>query len=112
MLCCAVSYKLTDVSEMRIASIIALMIEAVSTSETSVHFYEATRRKIPEESSYIYMSGPKIWNRSRNQITHRPVEYILFLASNYEINIVSTEMLHCDKMYIPVCGLRLPAVKM
>jgi hypothetical protein len=27
---------------------IALMMEAVSTSETSVNFYETTRRKIPE----------------------------------------------------------------
>jgi hypothetical protein len=38
MLTCAVSLKKTDVSEM----LIALMIEAVSTSETSVYFYEIT----------------------------------------------------------------------
>jgi hypothetical protein len=39
-------YKLTDVSEVLTASIIktiALMMEAVSTSETSVSFYQTTR---------------------------------------------------------------------
>jgi hypothetical protein len=37
---------LTDVSEVLTASIfIALMMEAVSTSETSVSFYEPTQRK-------------------------------------------------------------------
>jgi hypothetical protein len=30
--------------------IIALMMEAVNTSETSVSFYQATRRNIPEDS--------------------------------------------------------------
>jgi hypothetical protein len=29
--------------------IIALMMEAVSTSETSVYFYETTKRNIPED---------------------------------------------------------------
>jgi hypothetical protein len=45
---------LTDVSEVRTASviraIIALMMEAVRTSETSVHFNVTTRRYIQEES--------------------------------------------------------------
>jgi hypothetical protein len=40
---------LTDVSEVLTAAIIALMMEAVSTSEKSVNFYETTRRNIPEE---------------------------------------------------------------
>jgi hypothetical protein len=31
------------------ASIIALMMEAASTSETSVSFYQTTRRNIPED---------------------------------------------------------------
>jgi hypothetical protein len=35
---------------MRTASIIALMMEAVHTSETSVHFNVTTRRYIPEDS--------------------------------------------------------------
>jgi hypothetical protein len=43
-----------DVSEVLAASIItaliALMIEAASTSETSVNFYQATRRSNPEDN--------------------------------------------------------------
>jgi hypothetical protein len=31
-------------------AIIALMMEAASTSETSVNFYQTTRRNIPEDS--------------------------------------------------------------
>jgi hypothetical protein len=30
--------------------LIALMMEAASTSETSVNFYQTTRRNIPEDS--------------------------------------------------------------
>jgi hypothetical protein len=40
---------LTDVSEVRTIYIIALMMEAVRTSEMSVHSNEATRQYIPEE---------------------------------------------------------------
>jgi hypothetical protein len=39
-----------DVSEVLTASVIAPMMEAVSTSETSVSFYQTTRRNIPEGS--------------------------------------------------------------
>jgi hypothetical protein len=42
--------KFSDDSEVRVASIIALMMETVSTSETSVNFYQTTRRKNPEVS--------------------------------------------------------------
>jgi hypothetical protein len=35
-----------------IRAIIAQMMEAVSTSETSVNFYEAARHNIPEDTSY------------------------------------------------------------
>jgi hypothetical protein len=43
-----VSQKLTDGSEVRSASIItALMMEEISTSETSVNFYETAGRNIP-----------------------------------------------------------------
>jgi hypothetical protein len=43
--------KFTDVLVVLTASIIiALMMEAVSTSETSVNFYQTTRRNIPEDS--------------------------------------------------------------
>jgi hypothetical protein len=45
-----VTLKWTDVSEVRTASIIALMMEAVSTSETLDHFDVTTRRYIQEDS--------------------------------------------------------------
>jgi hypothetical protein len=41
---------MTDVSEVRTASIIIALIEAVRTSETSVNFTLTTRRYIPEDS--------------------------------------------------------------
>jgi hypothetical protein len=47
----AASMKMTvfwDATPCRL--IIALMMKAVSTSETSVNFYQTTRRKIPEHS--------------------------------------------------------------
>jgi len=40
----------TDVSEVRAASIIALMMEAARTSETSVDIQLRTRQYIPEDS--------------------------------------------------------------
>jgi hypothetical protein len=40
---------LTDISEVRTASIIALMMEAVHTSETLVNFNVITWRYIPED---------------------------------------------------------------
>jgi len=45
-----VTLKLTDVSEVHTASIITLMMEAVSTSETSVNFSVTTWRYFPEDS--------------------------------------------------------------
>jgi hypothetical protein len=42
---------LTDVSEVLAASIIALMMEPVSTHETSVNIYQTTRRSFPKDSS-------------------------------------------------------------
>jgi hypothetical protein len=41
---------LTYISEVRTASIIRAMMEAVHTSETSVHFNVTARRYIPEDS--------------------------------------------------------------
>jgi hypothetical protein len=43
--------KFTDISKVRTASIIALMMEAVRTSETLVNFNMTTRRYIPEDSN-------------------------------------------------------------
>jgi hypothetical protein len=45
--CCA--SKFTDVSEVLALSIIVLMMEAASTSETPVNFYQTTQRNIPED---------------------------------------------------------------
>jgi hypothetical protein len=41
---------LTDISEVRTASIIALAIEAIRNSETSVNINLTTHRYIPEDS--------------------------------------------------------------
>jgi hypothetical protein len=46
---------LADVSEVLTASIIrAMVMEAISTSETSVNFYQTTRRSVPEDS-HLYI---------------------------------------------------------
>jgi hypothetical protein len=45
---------LTDVSEVRAAAIIALMVEAACTSETSVDSY-FTRQYIPEDKSELHL---------------------------------------------------------
>jgi hypothetical protein len=39
-----------DVAPCNLVGRIALMMEAASTSETSVNFYQTTRRNIPEDS--------------------------------------------------------------
>jgi hypothetical protein len=43
---------MTDVSEVRSTSIIALMMEAVRTCETSVNIYLTSRQYIPEDSKH------------------------------------------------------------
>jgi hypothetical protein len=59
MLSRVASQKLTDVSEVPIASITALiiirvmMMDAVSTSETSANFYEATPRNTHKTAIFI-----------------------------------------------------------
>jgi hypothetical protein len=45
-----VTLKLTDVSDVRTASILRAMMEVVRTSETSVNFNVTTRLYIPEDS--------------------------------------------------------------
>jgi hypothetical protein len=50
MYCRVVTLKWTDVSEVRTASVIALMMDAVSASETSVNFNVTTQCYIPEDS--------------------------------------------------------------
>jgi hypothetical protein len=64
-----VSQKLTDVSEVLTASIIgemiALIMKAVSSSETSVNFNQTTRRNIPEEVTFI-LANKETWSSSRS----------------------------------------------
>jgi hypothetical protein len=48
--------------------IIALMMKAASTSETSVNFYQTTQRNIPEDS-YLFM------NPVHNFTQHFPKTY-------------------------------------
>jgi hypothetical protein len=43
-------YKFTDISEVLASFIIRAMMEAASTSETSVNFYQTARRKNPVNS--------------------------------------------------------------
>jgi hypothetical protein len=45
-----VCWKITDVSEVLAASIVRAMMKAASTSETSVTFYQITRRNNPAHS--------------------------------------------------------------
>jgi hypothetical protein len=64
---CVVSQKLTDISQvltgsiMRASKLIALMTEAGITSETSVNFYETTRRSILEDS---HLQNRELLNKS------------------------------------------------
>jgi hypothetical protein len=54
--------EITDVSDVLIASDIRMMnalIMVVNTSETSVNFYQTTRRNIPEESR-LYVGYVKV----------------------------------------------------
>jgi hypothetical protein len=52
--------EFTDVSETFAASIIRAMMEAASTSETSVNFYQTTRRNNPEDS-HLELLRPRRW---------------------------------------------------
>jgi hypothetical protein len=60
---------LIDVLQLLTASIIIfidLMMEAVSTSETSVNFYETTRHNIPEDSHLHAANGQQIIRKSKH----------------------------------------------
>jgi hypothetical protein len=53
--------KYTDVSEVHTASTIALMMEEIRTSETSVYFSENTLQYIPEGCRLrIWLSGSSV----------------------------------------------------
>jgi hypothetical protein len=53
---CVFSLKYTDILKVRTASIVALMMEAESASETPVYFNGTTRRYIPDSSRLYVIS--------------------------------------------------------
>jgi hypothetical protein len=55
-----VTLKLTDVSEVRAASIMAQIMEEIRTSEASVNFNVTTRRYIPEDSKLYTRRGENL----------------------------------------------------
>jgi hypothetical protein len=73
-----VTLKLTDVSAVLTACIIramiALMIEAVRTSETSVNFNVTTRRYIPEDSKLLILD-----------LLTCPVKYIILWSITFRL---------------------------
>jgi hypothetical protein len=66
----------TDVSEVRAASIIALMMEAARTSETSVDSY-FTRQYFPEDKSELHTRCCENFKSHVNLIIHLTVSNIL-----------------------------------
>jgi hypothetical protein len=73
--------KFTDVSEVLVASIIRAMMEAASTSETSVNFYQTTRRNNPEDS-HLHT------RRRENLKSHVSVSFICRLLLNTHLPVV------------------------
>jgi hypothetical protein len=71
-----VTLKLTDVSEVRAASIMAQIMEAIRTSETSVNFNVTTRRCVPEDSKFYTRRG-------ENLKSHQ----IILLSQNYSFSM-------------------------
>jgi hypothetical protein len=53
-------------SLVEVETLIALMMEAASTSETSVNFYQTTRRNIPKDSNLHSRRSENL--KSRNQL--------------------------------------------
>jgi hypothetical protein len=51
--------KLTDISDVLTAFFITLWMEAVSTSETSVNFYQTTQHNNPEDSNHHHCDDLK-----------------------------------------------------
>jgi hypothetical protein len=49
----AACVKMIILWDVVLCSLVALMMEAVSTSETSENFYQITQRRIPEDSQLL-----------------------------------------------------------
>jgi hypothetical protein len=56
------------------------MMEAVSTSETSVNFYQTTRRNIPEDSIFV-LAVVKTWNLTEEWLFSETDHFWCFAAS-------------------------------
>jgi hypothetical protein len=88
----AVWYEFTNVSEVRTAFIIALMMEAASSSSTPVSFYQTARRNIPEDSHHHtrHRENPKY----RQQIC-LPLKLFCsradFYSRLYQLSVISHE---------------------
>jgi hypothetical protein len=72
--------KYADVSEVRTASIIRVVMEAVRTSETSVNSNETTQRCIPEDSIFHLFLN----NRAISLKLHFGVVYAKCIPSSTE----------------------------
>jgi hypothetical protein len=71
-----------------ITAIIRVIMEAVSTSETSVNFYRTTRRNIPEDSHFHT-------RRSMNLKSH-----VSILCRHYSVYAKITNALMVENVYI------------
>jgi hypothetical protein len=54
------------------------MMEAVSTSETSVNFYLITRRNIPEDSHIQHVSWLKVWSVCQNWLVRYSIAWLMY----------------------------------
>jgi hypothetical protein len=91
----------TDVSEVLA---IALMMEAASTSETSVNFSQTTRRNIPEDShSYSLEDRVSVWVREPEADVVSQLNCASPLILSF-INNTSTIKGNCMKFITGVSG--------
>jgi hypothetical protein len=77
-LCLSVPGKKKTKINFNVGLLIALITEAVSTSETSVNLYQTTQRNIPED--IFILAAVTAWNRTYYSISLRS---ILILSSVY-----------------------------
>jgi hypothetical protein len=85
---------MTDVSEVRTASIIrTLMMEALSTSETSVILYETTRRNIPEDSHIHTRRRENLKSYFACNLISKGSASLVFLFSEYPVWISAWKLI-------------------
>jgi hypothetical protein len=76
-------------------AMIALMMEAASTSETFVIFYQTTRRNNPEDSHFLT-------RRRENLTSHLRHAVLLFSAGKYWDNIVDRPQFYVFSLRVTV----------